>query len=261
MWADIKWVYRGAWQAAFALPILFLIPGVVEFIQHVVEIKLGMYASLKASQVVGASAKVALAGMLKLAAGTLPTYWFVRYLAWGDTRKAWRPEMPAVRLWIAVTLVSLTPDAALLFGPLVGELIGLHSNQAITATVLIGFCAFFLSIYLLVWPIAWALGKSAFGPIQSIKIIHGSYWRTLGYYVAAFLPLSLVQDWLADVAMGRSPVVVWALMAIDSLIVCYLWLLIAGGMYIGAKRACDRKNVALDPEGVALPRANLAAQP
>ena len=37
MWQDVKAVYHDTWRAALLLPIAFLIPALVEFVQHVVE--------------------------------------------------------------------------------------------------------------------------------------------------------------------------------------------------------------------------------
>ncbi|HEV2596974.1 hypothetical protein [Sphingopyxis sp.] len=66
MRTDIASIYRGAWAFAFACPLLFLIPVLVEFAQHVVEWRAGMYDGI-------AGAKAAEADPLRLQFGFAKT--------------------------------------------------------------------------------------------------------------------------------------------------------------------------------------------
>lgn len=48
MWPEIKEAYRSGWSFALAFPLLFAVPVLIEFIQHVIEIRIGMYVDFDA---------------------------------------------------------------------------------------------------------------------------------------------------------------------------------------------------------------------
>jgi len=123
-----RWIalnYRQAWRFALAAPLLFLIPVLAEFAQHFVEMRLGMYASLTAARHVANAADRTAWGMVKVIALTLPGYWYVRYLAFGDARRAARIERPAIGLFMVQFALGIALAAWSLHGPDTASLFGL----------------------------------------------------------------------------------------------------------------------------------------
>jgi len=122
-----RWIalnYRQAWRFALAAPLLFLIPVLAEFAQHFVQMRLGMYASLTAARHVANAADRTTWGMVKVIALTLPGYWYVRYLAFGDARRAARIERPAIGLFMVQFALGIALAAWSLHGPGTASLFG-----------------------------------------------------------------------------------------------------------------------------------------
>ena len=67
-------------------------PVAFELLQHVVEVRIGMYDSLAAAQAVEDSPMRTAFGLLKVA--SLPAYWVMRFLPRRDARFAARVESP-----------------------------------------------------------------------------------------------------------------------------------------------------------------------
>lgn len=128
MWQDIKEVYTCAWRAAFLLPLVFVIPALVEFAQHLIEINAGMYESRAAAKAAGDDPLRMMFGLAKGLSMTIPGYWFVRLMAFEDRAKAARIEFPAFGLWLVLFALSAIEIAVSLFGPSAGAMLGLNED-------------------------------------------------------------------------------------------------------------------------------------
>ena len=64
MWSSIKAMYDGAARFARAAPLLFLVPALVEFAQHVAEVQSGMYLSRDAARAAAAKEAAVLVALL-----------------------------------------------------------------------------------------------------------------------------------------------------------------------------------------------------
>lgn len=246
MWQDIKSVYQTAWQSAWLLPLLFLIPCIVEMAQHVVELRAGMYDSVAGAKAAADDPMRLTYGFAKVIALTLPGYWFVRLMAFADPARAARLELPAVGLWLVVFAVGLVQQAYALFGAPVGQVLGLSGQAATLAgPVLSGIWAI-VGIYLTAWVVAWPLGNRAIGPIRSAQIMAGSFWRTIGYMLAGILPLMALHYGLSYLAIALTPAWLdWPVLIFDALVVGLLACAMAGSVYVAARSAADRRKVSL----------------
>ena len=246
MWQDIKSVYGTGWRAALVLPLLFLIPAVVEFAQHVVELNAGMYHSMAGAKAAAEDSGRLLSGFAKTLALLIPTYWFVRLMAFGDRARAARIEQPAFGLWLVLFAFNAVFLAYSLFGPALGPLFGLTGKAGqLFGPVLNGLWALF-GIYLTAWFVAWSLGNRAIGPLQSLKVMHGAFWRTLGYMVACILPLMALHYALGYLAIAVTPDWLdWPVLLVDALVVSWLACTMAGSSYVAARHAAQRRGVSL----------------
>ena len=247
---DIRSIFTSSLAFALACPILFAIPVLVEFAQHVVELEAGMYVDTASAQVAEADPLRMEFGLAKTLALLLPGYWFVRYLLLGrDARRAGRIEMPAFGLWFAIFSLSALRMWLSLFGPTLGELTGLDEAVASPLSMGLGFVEMALMIYLAVWLVAWPVGNSRLGPIRSARIMSGSFWYAAGLFVAGFLPLMVVHYGLAIAAVLWLPGWAdWLAMIADSVVVGFLALTMTGATVLGAQRAAERKGIALLPQ-------------
>jgi len=247
MWQDIRRAYGDTWRFAGLAPALFLVPAVVEFVQHVAEIEIGMYAGREAARAVADHPLRMALGFAKVIALMLPGYWLTRYMAWRDVRRSWRPESPAVALFLTLLAIKAAVQALQLFGPSAGALLGLDGRGPGAVTAALGIGSLILGIYLTAWFVAWPLGNAAVGPVRSTGVMAGSFWRTLGITVATALPLMVLHYALGLGAIGRAPALVWGMMAADAVVVAFLAHLMTAGMFVAARTAASRRGVALVP--------------
>jgi hypothetical protein len=246
MWQDIKSVYATGWRAAQLLPLLFLIPAVVEFAQHVVELNSGMYHSLAGAKAAADGSGRLLSGFAKTLAIMVPTYWFIRLMAFGDSVKAARIERPAIGLWLVLFALNAAILAYSLFGPALGPALGLTGKTGLWfGPVLSGVWTLF-GIYLTAWFVAWPLGNRAIGPPESLQVMNGSFWRTLGYMIACILPLMALHYGLGYLAIAVTPDWLdWPVLLVDALVVSWLACTMAGSNFIAARRAAQRRGISL----------------
>lgn len=246
MWENIKQIYRSSWSFALALPLLFVVPALPEILQHVAEYHLGMYDSLSGAHAAANSGLRLGFGYAKTLALLLPGYWFVRYMAWnGDAARAARLEAPAFPLWLVLFAIGGVLQGLSLFGPPVGSVIGLTGNAATVANVFWAIVVNVISIYFTAWAVAWPLGNASCGPLQSVTVMHGSFWRAVGYMVAGVIPLMAVHYALGLGAIGRSPWLAWPMLAADVVVVAFLALTMTGSMVVAARDAARRKGYSL----------------
>lgn len=249
MWEDIRTVYREGLAAARLFPLLFLIPALAEFAQHVVEMNAGMYLSLAAAKASESDPQRMIFGFIKTVALLLPTYWFVRALTFSMDRRAARIEWPAFALWLAIFALNTALAAYTLFGPPLGAVLGLGGGVGKWAGPALSAVWTVIGIYLTAWYVAWPLGNAAIGPVRSIAIMNGSFWRTVGYMIAGVVPLMALHYGLGFLAIVVTPGWLdWAVLALDALVVSWLACTMAGSSYVAARAAAARKGVALTGE-------------
>lgn len=249
MWQDAKAVYRDIWHAALLLPIAFFIPALVEFAQHVVEMNAGMYQGSAAAKLAENDPVRMIVGYAKTLAISVPTYWFIRWLAFRDSAKAMRIELPAFGLWLVLFAISAVTLALNLFGPPLGPSLGVSGPLGNSFGPTLNGIWSLMGVYLTAWAVAWPLGNSAIGPLRSMNLMAGSFWRTVGYLAFCVLPLMALHYGLGYLAILLAPNWLdWPLLVLDSLVVAGLACGMAGASYIAARYAAQRKDVSLLPD-------------
>lgn len=248
--SDIRSIYSWAWAFAFACPFLFFIPVLAEFAQHVVEMEGGMYSNPSGAAAFADDPLRMQFGFAKGVALLLPGYWFTRFVLFGnDAAAARRVEWPAVGLWSVIFLLGTGQLFWGLFGSPWSQLLGVNDNAmagAINASV--GLIASVLGIYLMAWGVAWALGNAAIGPLQSIRIMHGSFWRTVVLTIAGVLPLMALHYALgyAAIYFGASAFD-WTLMIVDSVVPGFFALTVTGSSVAAVRHAAEKSGLSLLP--------------
>lgn len=243
MWTDIADLYVGGWNFIFLFPLLFLIPVVAELAQHAAEVRIGMFRKGGETAALGNHPVRMRFGLIKLVAMFLPVYWVTRYFGFGpDSGQVEVVDPVAVQLLIPVFLLSTgLACLQLLFLPRLDGNIGKFIGLALFLLT------FFGGIYIIPWQVAAALGDGSTGFLRSFEILHGSFWWSLLLFLAAFVPVMIPHYMLHSLATGKSRIVMWTILILDSLLVGYLAVLLAGAGYFIARNAAAFHSLPLLP--------------
>lgn len=248
--SDTKAIYRQAAAFAVACPLLFLIPVLVEMVQHVVELRGGMYVDEAGAMAAETDPLRLQFGFIKTLALYLPGYWFVRFVLLRDPARAARIEWPAFGLWLVVFAFGAVQMWWGLFGPSLAGLAGLEGQAATIASVALTIGSMALGLYLAAWSAGWAVGNRAITPLRSFAIMNRGFWHAAGLMLTGMLPLMVVHYGLAIAAvLALPPALDWAAMVLDSIVVGFLALTLTGSSVLAALHAARRAGVDLVPEG------------
>ena len=246
MWQFIKQAYADSARIIIALPWLFALPTVAELIQHVIEYRSGMYDSVAAMQAAGDDPARMGFGQVKILTLILLLYWVSRWQAFrGSKEGSVLGDRRSALLFLGVVLFATAIGLVQQFGgTFLSPILG-NDNLLLT----IGFAFFLLSlaldIYLSAWKVGSALGNPRLTIPASFRIVQGSFWWSLAFYVLMIVPLMVVHYALAVVALGRPDPVLWAVLTLDAFIVGYLGLVLSTATYLVAQRAATRAGVPL----------------
>ncbi|UYH54342.1 hypothetical protein N6L26_09790 [Qipengyuania sp. SS22] len=211
---------------AAALPLVAAIPLVAEFIQHVVEMRSGMYAGPEVAQALEGDPDRMIAGFFKTVALGLPAYFLIRWLhTQGDRAFASRLDKRAVTLFALVIALQ-----ALL------AWLGLYVWTE--GPMSIGFFVFGLIFMPLIvrFVVAAPLG-SFISPLQSIRVMAPDALFAILFPLIAILPLMVLHYALGIGAIFvESTALKWGMLALDSVVTAGLALVMIAAQYVTATR-------------------------
>lgn len=240
-WKSFKSAYADSLDYVRACLWLALVPVVFELLQHVVEVRLGMYDSLAAAQASEDSPLRTAFGLLKIASLTLPAYWVMRFLARRDARFAARLDTPAWRLFGVFFVVQVVLGAVDLYLlPRHGWWYGFFVVLGLVEGAL--FAA---------WAVGASLGNERMGVADSVRLMARRLPWTLAFQVAVILPLMVPHYALGLFAIVGPKTLMWPTLVFDALLVGYLAPVIVAGSFFPALRAARLAGEPLfDGEGV-----------
>ena len=248
---DFLGAYSGAWRYALACPLLFAVPVAVEFVQHVIEMRIGMYDGFAAAQAVEMHPARMGWGLIKTLSLVAALYWTARFLILpGGAARAGRLEPAAVRLFALVMLWSLVWTVALLWGGRWMSAAGL-GDQAVAAGIAATLCLFVFDALLAPWKVGAALGNAELGFVRSIQLVGRQIWWAMAFIVLAVLPPMILHYAFFFLAIGAPESAAWAILAVDSLLVGYLGAVIAAVNVAIARRAAARAGLEIAPRSAA----------
>lgn len=203
-------------------PLALLLVIVPEFVQHVVEIKLGMFASKAAFNAHAMDAVRWNFGTAKLAGLPLAILFVARFWVnrakgvrwWSLAGVAWRP----LALGFLVQIVCALPGM-------------LAMSWGIKANLAIGFLMTLVSLPGLVLMVAGLLGDASLGLGEAYTRGWGKALRIVLTIGPVWLGLQMLHEWDHTVALGQPLAFVWALMAWDSLVVGLMAALAGTGFH------------------------------
>jgi hypothetical protein len=240
----IRDVFAGSARYAWACPLLFAVPLVAEFAQHVAEVRIGLYDSVASAQAMEAHPLRMGIGYLKILALYLTIYWGVRFWGLGNSaREARRVDPVALRLFSRVlawgvlwTVINMAPGW-----------LALDRAILIPITIALLLLGIALEISLSAWESSAALGNPRIGFLRSIAMIRGSFWWAVGLFLLTILPLMIAHYVAFGLALGAGDARLWALMVFDSLLTAYLGAVIAANAYVVGRRMAEHHGETLLP--------------
>lgn len=209
------------WKAPLVLA-LVMIP---EFIQHIVEIRIGMFDSREAFLARQFDGTRMAVGYLKIAGLILAILAAARFWATRKRRIAWY-QLAGIdwrRFALGFLLFMLVPAAPTLFESQIGK-----SNVEVAGIL--------VSILLLPALFLMLAGLFGDGTTSSRDMWRRSWpWAVLLalLVVLAFVPAQWLHGLNHDWAVGAHPVLVWTLMIVDTLVVGLLAGLTGTALYLG----------------------------
>lgn len=235
--ASIYGAHRDSLLFLLACPLLAAVPVVVEMIQHVVEVKLGMYDSLAAAKAADAHPLRMAFGFAKTLALSLAGYWVMRWMAWRDPSVAGRWDRRAAVLFAGVLAYHAILSAVQLF-----------ALPRTTAMLAAGFALSLVAGPLLAaWGVAAPLGNGAIGPLASIRLMAPRLLWSAAFMLVTILPLMVAHYALGAAAVLGPRALLWPVLVVDSLLVGWLAALMIVTGWIAATRAARLAGVDLVP--------------
>lgn len=220
-----------------ALPIIFAIPLIAEFAQHVIEMQIGMYDGIEGAKAAeGDSARLHF-GFAKVAALNVIGYFVIRWLhSGGDRGFALAFPRRAVTLYGLVMALSLLLAWLSLFVWPDGYIgIGFFVFSLIFMPLIVRFL------------VAAPLGV-LITPVQSIKTMIGDAPFAILFSILAILPLMAVHYALGIGAIfAPIDALKWAMLALDSFVTAWLGILMVVTQYAIAVRPAPLPTVPQKP--------------
>lgn len=237
--------YRESATTAVALPLLFALPFATELIQHIIEYRAGMFASIEGMRAAGDDAGRMGFGQIKILSLILLSYWVSRWLAYGrDPAHKVLGDRRSAALFFWVVLLDVAVGLVQQFG---GGLLAPYVPERTLIALGIALFVFtiVLALYLVAWKVGAALGNARLTIPASFRLMHGNFWWSLAFYVAMFLPVMVAHYALNIVAVGKPAGLAWAILGADALLVGYLGLLLSTTTFLIAARAATRAGTTL----------------
>lgn len=234
-WRAFLCAYAGGLAFVRDCLALALVPVAFELLQHVVEVRIGMYDSLAAAQALEDSPMRMAFGLLKVASLTLPAYWVMRFLPRRDARFAARVDSPAWRLFGVFMAVQVVLVAIDLY------LVPRHGAWGV-AGVVAGMAegALFAA-----WQVGASWGNERMDALASIRLMAPRLAWTLAFQVIVMLPLMVPHYALGLLAIVGPKSLLWPALVADALLVGVMTPVLVAGSFYPALRAAQQAGVPL----------------
>lgn len=216
--------YRLGGRTVVAAPAIVAIAILPELAQHVVEISLGMFASIADFRAHSADPLRMGFGYAKIAGLLLAVLLTARFWALGSLRAALLVGASTiVRVMLAVALVVVAAYAT--------EILQVQVERPIA--ILLSIASFVLQAGLTLYVVAAILDDRT----MTLRQIFGRYWPTAVVSTillfAAFGPAQALHMANHKLAIGQPVIIVWGLMTFDGLFVGLFAALLGAALYVG----------------------------
>ena len=216
--------YRLGGRTMLAAPAIVAIAILPELAQHVVEISLGMFASMADFRAHSADPLRMGFGYAKVAGLLIAVLLTARFWALGSLRAALSiGAMTILRVGLAVALTTIAAFA----------IEALEARVASPIAVLLSIVSILLQAGLTLYAVGALLEDRS----MTLAQVFGRYWPTAILMTillaAAFGPAQALHMANHKLAIGQSAIIVWGLMAFDGVFVGLFAALLGAALYVG----------------------------
>ncbi|WP_375395253.1 hypothetical protein [uncultured Sphingomonas sp.] len=242
--------FRDTAELARRLPLLIAAMVAVELIQHVVEVKVGMFGPVPADRKAASMDAVRLGfGWTKMAAVFALDFFATRYFVTRDTVEAMRPSRHAGRRYLGVAAFQAVIAAVVIYAAGILALFGIGEDRVMALRFVAASGQQLLEPLLMLWYANAAMGTHAYGPLRSARATGWFYpWALLLIFVAR-LPFSAAHQMLNRWPAGKGAGLLWPALVLDAVIVGIMVALLAAIQVRIARFIADQRGVALLGKG------------
>jgi hypothetical protein len=209
--------YRTAGMFARACPLLFLVPALPELAQHIVEYRLGMFASIASAKAVEHDDLRMIFGSIKTLTILLSGYWVVRFGWWGDGTLAGTWHTAGVRGYVPVFLYGAAVNLGILW---TSQLVGGRTGSLIMLAALP--LQLIPNTLLSQWMARAPLGDGSTDPRISLRIVAPDFPWAFIFGLVARLPAMAAHYALNFLSIGKPPLTLLVALGLDAIVVSYL---------------------------------------
>ncbi|MCF8882655.1 hypothetical protein L5849_08085 [Erythrobacter sp. SN021] len=211
---DLAGSYIDSLRAIRALPWLFAAIILWEFAQHVVEVRIGMFADEETARAVSQDGTRMAFGWVKMISIYIGAFFVIRHFAGTRDGRQLAPLGIAAKRFAPYLVYSLVLFAAVFYTrSFVAE------ENVFTVRAVVGLGQVLIEPLLMAWIVASATDGRIAGPIGSAKCTGLLYFLALPLFLLARTPVSLLHQHLNEWAMGKQGAALWTPLAIDSVVV------------------------------------------
>lgn len=207
--AGLKTTFVGGTRLFLLAPLIPLIAILPEFLQHIVEIKLGMFENKAAFNAMAMDPTRWVSGYAKVVGLVLAIFAAARY--WGGARERWWDLRTVAWKPFLIALAGNTTLSVAMF------VIG--NRLSVSAKPVFDTIATLATLPLLVWLIGPLLGDATMSLRRAYTRGWGRLLRMVLLAVVAFWPAGILHQWNHRWSLGAPDAVVWALMVWDAVLV------------------------------------------
>ena len=212
--ADLAGSYLDSLHALKALPWLFAAIIAWEFAQHVVEVRIGMFANEEAARAVSQDGTRMVFGWLKMLSIYIGAFFVVRHFAGNRDGRPLAPTATAARRFAPYVVYSLFMFAAIFYAHnFVSE------DRVDTLRTIVGLSQVLIEPLMMAWVVAAASDNRISGPLASARQTGWLYLLALPFYLLTRVPVSLLHQELNQRAIGTQGTELWSILVVDSVVV------------------------------------------
>ncbi|WP_310533812.1 hypothetical protein [Novosphingobium sp.] len=211
---DLLGAHVDGLRAIAGLPWLFALFIGWEFAQHVAEVQSGFFSSLEAAKAAQYDTTRSVLGWIKMIFVYVGGFFTIRYLVSQHGGTVVAPLGEAFRRYLPYIAYSLVLFALVFYAP---QLVA--KPQVMTLRAVAGLSQVFIEPLLIVWIVSAATSGAISGPAQSARVTTWLYFWALALFFVGRLPVNIAHQMLNKYARGESGPVLWAMLALDAVVV------------------------------------------
>lgn len=241
-WGAAVECFRWSARLVWTIPLLAALVVGLEGLQHLIEWRAGMYASLAAAKAAEHDPARMAFGLVKVAGLTVLHYWTTRFIvSGGSVQRTFASDPVAARKFAAYVAFALALAATQLWLPIWMLAAGASQQQIVAVAAGSMVVGVPLGTALAPWSVGAALGDPEAGPLHALRRAWGSILWGMALTLVVIGPVMAAHYVLGLGAIGQRPSVAAGMLVSDTLLVGFLGILAnCMPVFIAARMAARR---------------------